>query len=68
MVYYHNGTDSCSDPVVVLTTSLLTEDNAVIVPTADVLTKSEDAVVSLLLPLRRVLLFGLCLWGAMDGC
>lgn len=66
VVYYHNGTDSCSDPVAVLTTSLLTEDNAFIVPTADVLTKAEDTVVSPLL-LRRVFLLGMCPRCAMHG-
>ena len=45
VLQYHNGTDGCSEPVAVLSTSWPTETNSYVAPTVDVLTKKTDKMV-----------------------
>lgn len=45
VVQFHNGTDGCSSPLAVLTTSWPTGQNSYVAPTVDVLTKNSDSMV-----------------------
>ncbi|KAI7843034.1 hypothetical protein COHA_003366 [Chlorella ohadii] len=49
VLQYHNGTDGCSEPVAVLSTSWPTETNSYVAPTVDVLTKKTDKMMTTML-------------------
>ncbi len=61
VLQYHNGTDGCSDPVAVLSTSWPTETNSYVAPTVDVLNKNSDKTVRLV-PVWGLLFGGWTWW------